>query len=246
MGAGRMTEEAEGSGYDASPYVPPGADLPALRRSAAECRGCPLFREATQTVFGLGEPSARLVLVGEQPGDQEDRRGRPFVGPAGRVLDRALAEAGIDPDDAYVTNAVKHFKFHLRERGRRRMHETPTMRETGACRPWLVAELRLVAPDLVVALGATAGKALLGSGFRVTRQRGRLLPFPGDDASTAAVWREALGDAGIRLLATIHPSAVLRAEDRDEVYAGLVADLRVAARALDGRALDGRALDGRG
>lgn len=231
-----MSEEEPGAGYDASPFVPSGADLAALRRSAADCRGCPLFRDATQTVFGLGEPSARLVLVGEQPGDQEDRRGRPFVGPAGRVLDRALEEAGIDPGDAYVTNAVKHFKFRLQERGKRRMHETPTMREMGACRPWLVAELRLVAPDLVVALGATAGKALLGSGFRVTQQRGRLLPFPdpGATGAGAGAWQEALGDAPIQVVATIHPSAVLRADDREAVYSGLVSDLRVAAQALDG------------
>ncbi|OII66638.1 UdgX family uracil-DNA binding protein [Streptomyces sp. CC77] len=206
--------------YTAAPFVPEGAGLAELREAAGGCRGCPLHEAATQTVFGTGSAHARVLLIGEQPGDQEDRQGRPFVGPAGRVLDRALAEAGIDPDDAYVTNAVKHFKYaHVPERGKRRIHKAPTLRETTACKPWLDAEVRLVDPDVLVALGATAGKALLGSSFRVTRQRGLLLPY------------EERGDC---LVATIHPSAVLRAGDRDReaAYAGLVSDLAVAAEAL--------------
>ncbi|WP_236242789.1 UdgX family uracil-DNA binding protein [Streptomyces sp. CC228A] len=213
------TQRPEGA-YTAEPFVPEGAGLAELREAAGGCRGCPLHEAATQTVFGAGSAHARVLLIGEQPGDQEDRQGRPFVGPAGRVLDRALDEAGIDPDDTYVTNAVKHFKFaHVPERGKRRIHKAPTLREATACKPWLDAEVRLVDPDVLVALGATAGKALLGSSFRVTRQRGILLPY------------EERGDC---LVATIHPSAVLRAGDRDReaAYAGLVSDLAVAAEAL--------------
>jgi DNA polymerase len=207
--------------YDATPYVPHGAPLPGLREAAAGCHGCPLFRDATQTVFGAGDASARVVLVGEEPGDQEDRQGAPFVGPAGRVLTRAVDEAGIDPDQTYVTNAVKHFTFtRTPERGKRRIHKPPSMREMSACRPWLEAELDAVEPEVIVALGATAGKALFGSGFRVTRDRGVPLTLPAHHGET--------------VVATLHPSAVLRAqgEDRDAAYAGLVADLRVAARAL--------------
>ncbi|MGK5533703.1 UdgX family uracil-DNA binding protein [Streptomyces sp. URMC 129] len=218
----RKTTSTDGAGpgtYDASPYVPADADLAALRRAAAGCEGCPLYRDATQTVFGSGDATARVLLVGEQPGDQEDRRGEPFVGPAGRLLARALDEAGIDPDETYVTNAVKHFKFTRTGPGKRRIHKPPTLRELTACKPWLLGELREVAPEVVVALGATAGKALRGSSFRVTRERGVPLPMPD-------------GGDGV-LVATIHPSAVLRAdEDRDAVYEGLVADLRVAAGAL--------------
>jgi len=206
--------------YDAGPYIPDKADLTALRRAAAECRGCPLYADATQAVFGQGEPSARTVLVGEQPGDQEDRQGRPFVGPAGRVLDRALEQAGLDRGDVYVTNAVKHFKFTVSERGKRRIHKQPTLREVAACRPWLHAELELLSPKIVVALGATAAKALMGPDFRVTRQRGKLLT-PGTPLD------------GAHVLATIHPSAVLRAgEDREAMYQGLVADLAVVAGSL--------------
>ncbi|WP_055587950.1 UdgX family uracil-DNA binding protein [Peterkaempfera griseoplana] len=211
-------------GYDAAPFVPEGADLARLRSAAAGCRGCPLHLQATQTVFGAGEPSSAMVLVGEQPGDVEDRRGRPFVGPAGKVLDRALAEAGIDPGEVYVTNAVKHFKFVLQERGKRRMHEAPSRREVTACRPWLVAELRLVSPRVVVALGATAAKALLGPSFRVTREHGVVLPLPPLDGV----------DPEVEVVATTHPSAVLRADDRESVYAGMVADLRVAAGVVGG------------
>ncbi|MGK5628615.1 UdgX family uracil-DNA binding protein [Streptomyces sp. URMC 123] len=220
-----MTDPAES--YDATPFLPgrAGASLTALRRAAADCRGCPLHRDATQTVFGAGRADARVMLVGEQPGDQEDRQGHPFVGPAGHVLDRALAEAGIDPDLAYVTNAVKHFKFEQAARGKRRIHKAPDLRELTACRPWLAAELRAVDPELIVLLGATAGKALFGSSFRVTRQRGVLLPCPPLDGEGE--------ERADRVVATIHPSAVLRADDRESVYAGLVSDLRVVAAALD-------------
>ncbi|RSN52459.1 uracil-DNA glycosylase [Actinomadura sp. WAC 06369] len=212
------------------------SDLRTLRDAAAGCRGCDLYRDATRTVFGEGGPDGRVVLVGEQPGDQEDRRGAPFVGPAGRVLDRALEEAGIERGDVYVTNAVKHFKF-TRTSGKRRIHQPPNAGEMRACRPWLVAELRILEPDVVVSLGATAGKALLGSSFRVTKERGRLMPLPDlESLGTPAAAKEAgdgpPGGGGARLLATIHPSAVLRAEDRDAVYAGLLDDLRIAAGAL--------------
>ncbi|MER6923313.1 UdgX family uracil-DNA binding protein [Streptomyces spiralis] len=195
---------------------------PALRRAAAECRGCPLHLNATQTVFGAGDADARVMLVGEQPGDQEDRQGKPFVGPAGRLLDRALAEAGIDPDETYVTNAVKHFKFTQAEPRKRRIHKAPSLREMTACGPWLAAELAVVEPELIVVLGATAGKALLGSSFRVGEVRGTVLE------------REIHGRPE-RLVPTVHPSSVLRAqddEDRKAAYGGLVADLKVAARAL--------------
>ncbi|MBB5938033.1 DNA polymerase [Streptomyces zagrosensis] len=223
-GAGARKAAEPEQAYDAGPFVPARAKLPGLRKAAADCRGCPLHAPATQTVFGAGDADARVVLIGEQPGDQEDRKGHPFVGPAGHVLTRALDEAGIDPDKTYVTNAVKHFKFeHVPERGKRRIHKPPSLREMGACKPWLAAELALIEPEVLVALGATAGKALLGSSFRVTKQRGLLLPCPAIGAYETA------GDC---LVATIHPSAVLRADDREAAFAGLVSDLRVAAEAL--------------
>ncbi|MGP3968742.1 UdgX family uracil-DNA binding protein [Streptomyces sp. 6N223] len=221
-GAGRTPGPGPGpEAYDAAPYVPAGAGLPELRSAAGGCHGCPLFREATQTVFGSGDADARAVLVGEEPGDQEDRRGQPFVGPAGRVLMRAIDEAGIDPLETYITNAVKHFKFQRPGGGKRRIHKPPSLREMSACKPWLDAELRVIDPEVVVALGATAGKTLLGPSFRVTKQRGVPQPPPGGE--------------GPLVVATIHPSAVLRADeaDREAAYAGLVSDLRVAARALD-------------
>ncbi|MCZ7461691.1 UdgX family uracil-DNA binding protein [Streptomyces sp. WMMC940] len=226
-GAGDGPGGPSGDAYDATPFLPGRrARLTGLRKAAAGCRGCPLFRNATQTVFGEGGAGASVFLLGEQPGDQEDRQGRPFVGPAGAVLARALSDAGIDPAHAYVTNAVKHFKFTVPEGRKRRIHKAPNLREITACRPWLLEELRLVSPEVVVALGASAGKALLGSSFRVSERRGALLPWPDPGEGGGAA-------PGVRgLVATIHPSAVLRADDRDEVYGGLVADLRVVADAL--------------
>jgi uracil-DNA glycosylase len=174
----------------AADFVPPGAGLDALREAALGCRGCPLHEAATQTVFSKGPASARLVLVGEQPGDIEDRRGEPFVGPAGKLLDRALEAAGLDPADTYTTNAVKHFKFRMSDDGKRRIHVTPDGFDVGACRPWLVAEFAVLTPDLVVALGATAAKAMFGPAFRVTRSRGVLMPWPTSAATTRTTARE--------------------------------------------------------
>ncbi|MEU5311158.1 UdgX family uracil-DNA binding protein [Streptomyces sp. NPDC021562] len=215
------TTGAPEEAYTATPFLPDGREpsLTALRRAAAGCRGCPLHRDATGTVFGKGRAHARVMLVGEQPGDQEDRQGEPFVGPAGKLLDRALADAGLDPADAYVTNAVKHFKFTRTGPRKRRIHRTPSLREMSACAPWLAAELAVVAPELIVVLGATAGKALLGSSFRVGEVRGTVLE------------REIHGRPE-RLLPTVHPSSVLRSDDRAQAYQGLVADLEVAARTL--------------
>ncbi|MFF4586605.1 UdgX family uracil-DNA binding protein [Streptomyces sp. NPDC001388] len=215
MVATRAPEDA----CTAEPFVPDHGGLTALRRAAAGCRGCPLHRDATRTVFGAGPADARVMLVGEQPGDQEDRQGKPFVGPAGKLLDRALAEAGIDAGEAYVTNAVKHFKFTRAEPRKRRIHQAPTLREAAACGPWLAAEPAVVEPELVVVLGATAGKTLLGSSFRVTEVRGTVL-------------EEEIHGRRERLVPTVHPSSVLRADDREAAYRGLVADLEVAARAL--------------
>jgi DNA polymerase len=212
----------------AQEWVPPSPrSVEELKAAAAGCEGCELYADATQTVFGRGAPHARIVFVGEQPGDVEDQHGLPFVGPAGRLLREAVDDAGLDPADLYITNSVKHFRHVLR--GRRRIHETPGPAHIAACRPWLVAEFSLLKPDLVVALGATAAKALFGPAFRVTRSRGQLMPWP----ATA----EHPGDfpvAEIRAMATIHPSAVLRADNRDIAYAGLVEDLRVVAAVLAG------------
>ena len=202
---------------DATPFLPSRHSLKALREAAAGCRGCHLWRPATQTVFGEGAARARVMLVGEQPGDREDREGHPFVGPAGRELDRALEAAGIDRRSAYVTNVVKHFKFE--ERGKRRIHATPKKFEIDACRPWLDEELRVVKPEALVILGATAGKALLGGKFTIRDSRGR--PLESDFAPL--------------VVATIHPSAILRAPDdeaRRREREGLEADLRLVARAL--------------
>ena len=206
----------------AAPFVPATASLTELASAMDGCRGCPLWEPATQAVPGAGPESARVVLVGEQPGDQEDLQGRPFVGPAGRLLDSALEEAGVDRSLAYVTNAVKHFKF--RAQGKRRIHASPDTWEVRACTPWLQAEMALLKPEVVVLLGATAGKAVFGPSFRVTQSRGVLLPWPpsGDDARFGSG----------RALATLHPSAVLRADDHDAAFAGLVADLRVVAGVL--------------
>jgi uracil-DNA glycosylase len=200
------------------PAIPARGGVKALREAAAGCRACPLWRDATQTVFGSGPARADVMLIGEQPGDREDREGEPFVGPAGHLLDRALESAGIDPAATYKTNVVKHFKW--KPRGKRRIHQTPSKLEIDACRPWLDAELDRVRPEVVGLLGATAAKALLGPGFRVSRQRGELLEV---EFAPVAV-------------ATYHPSSVLRAsdEDRDEAFAELVADLRVLAGAAEG------------
>ena len=193
------------------------ARLAALAAEAAECRNCGLWEHATQTVFGEGNPETRIVLVGEQPGDAEDRAGQPFVGPAGRVLDEALSAAGLDREDLYLTNAVKHFKW--KAKGKRRIHERPNRAEVVACRPWLDAELSIVHPAVLVVLGATAGQALFGSKFRVGAARESTLDYE-----------------GVPVVATIHPSAVLRAPDagaREEMQGGLVKDLE-KARALAG------------
>ncbi len=199
--------------------MPNGADIAALRAAVPACRGCELWEPATQVVFSAGNAHGRVVMVGEQPGDVEDREGIPFVGPAGRLLQRAVDEAGLPREELYVTNAVKHFRFE--QRGKRRIHQTPELAHIVACKPWLRAELREVDPELVVVLGATAARALLGSTFRVTRERG-----------TVIVRETTLGDR--RFLATVHPSSVLRVPDgdREAAYAALVADLRVAAEAL--------------
>jgi uracil-DNA glycosylase len=200
----------------AEAFLPRRRDIPALRRAAASCKGCDLWRDATQTVFGKGRSDAPMVLVGEQPGDQEDRRGDPFVGPAGRLLDRGLELAGIEPDGVYTTNVVKHFKWE--PRGKRRIHKTPSRWEVAACRPWLHAELDALTPKVVVLLGATAAKAVFGPGFRVTQERGEVREGPG----------------GVPSVATIHPSAILRAQaaDREREVEGFVHDLRAAARLL--------------
>jgi uracil-DNA glycosylase len=202
---------------DATPFLPQRPSLKALKEAARECRGCHLWRPATQTVFGEGRKSSRVMLVGEQPGDKEDLAGKPFVGPAGRELDRGLEAAGIERRDAYVTNVVKHFKFE--ERGRRRIHQTPKRFEIDACRPWLEAELDVMKPEALVLLGAVAAKALLGSSFKVTQHRGELL-----DSDLAPI-----------VSATIHPSAILRQRDdasRAAEREAFARDLRVVAGAL--------------
>jgi len=201
----------------ARPARPPDtASLGALREAARRCTACHLYKRATQTVFGEGSKGATMMLVGEQPGDYEDVAGKPFVGPAGKIMDRALEEAGIDRSKVYVTNAVKHFKWE--PRGKRRIHQKPNSREIAACRPWLEAELRVVKPKLVVAMGATAAQTIFGPSFRVTRERGKLL------SSKLAP----------RVLATVHPSSLLRQPDeesRERKYKLFVADLRAALRA---------------
>jgi uracil-DNA glycosylase family protein len=212
---------------ESASFVPAGADLETLRLAARSCTGCDLYRDATQTVFGRGRAKARVVLVGEQPGDVEDKRGEPFVGPAGVLLRRAIGDVGLDPDELYITNAVKHFKHRVA--GKRRIHQTPDRVEIVACRPWLLAEFAQLDPKIVVALGATAGQALLGPSFRVTRSRGVLMPWP-ESAYHPEDFAQPGGSA--QVLATLHPSAILRADDRDAAYAGFVKDLQIAAGAL--------------
>jgi len=200
----------------AADFLPARLSLPALRDAAAGCRGCHLWEIGTQTVFGEGAPGAEVMLVGEQPGDQEDRAGKPFVGPAGRVLDDALVESGIDRSTTYVTNAVKHFKWQAR--GKRRIHQKPNWTEMTACRPWLEAEIAVVKPRVLVLLGATAAQSLLGRQFRVTQHRGELLESDLAEAVTA----------------TVHPSSILRGEpsEREANFAAFVDDLRVVAKLL--------------
>jgi DNA polymerase len=211
--------------------------LDGLRAAAAGCRACELWEPATQTVFGEGPETARVVFVGEQPGDQEDRKGEPFVGPAGRLLDRALGDAGIDRRDAYITNAVKHFRFTPTPK--RRIHQTPGPEHIAACRPWLEAEFAVLKPEVVVCLGATAAKALISPSFKITKERGRLMPWAPPGVAAA---EQGIADADVDedaphqtwMLATAHPSMVLRIpdENRAAAYDALVADLRVVAGAL--------------
>jgi uracil-DNA glycosylase len=206
-----------GGERSAAPFVPETKSLKSLNASAHECRGCDLYKTATQVVFGAGPKAARAMFVGEQPGDQEDRQGEPFVGPAGAMLDKALADAGIPRDQVYVTNAVKHFKWE--PRGKRRIHKKPRASEIKACRPWLEAELKAVRPVVVVCLGATAAQSLLGAKFKLMQQRGQLV--------SSAI--------ASQVVATIHPSAVLRAPDpegRRAAYEMLVSDLKIVAKAL--------------
>ncbi len=212
---------------------PTGVGLDGLRSAAAGCRACELGEPATQTVFGEGPETARVVLVGEQPGDQEDRRGEPFVGPAGKLLDRALADAGIDRRDAYVTNAVKHFRFTAK--GKRRIHQTPGPEHLRACRPWLESEFVVLKPEVVVCLGATAAKSLISPSFRITKDRGHLLPWtPPGAAAGADADEDEDAPSQTWMLATTHPSAILRTpdENRAAAYEALVADLAVVAHAL--------------
>ena len=199
--------------------VPHTTNLAELRRAAAGCRACDLWKNATQTVFGEGKSAATVMFVGEQPGDQEDRQGHPFVGPAGRILDQALEEAGIDRAEVYVTNVVKHFKWSPAERGKRRIHKKPRYSEIQACRPWLDAELNAVKPEVLVCLGASAAQGLLGRDFRVTRDRGKLIASP----------------LAPHVIATVHPSSILRAQDDESRHVEMrafVQDLKQVARLL--------------
>jgi len=217
--AGSPDDANPGGQRSAAPFVPATTSLRTLSAAAHECRGCDLYKTATQVVFGAGPRTAHVMFVGEQPGDQEDRQGAPFVGPAGMLLDKALEEAGIPRSDVYVTNAVKHFKWE--PRGKRRIHKKPRISEVKACRPWLEAELRAVKPAVIVCLGATAAQALLGPQFKLMRHRGELVPSPLPEAH--------------HVVATIHPSSVLRAPDaegRRAAFEMLVSDLRVVAQAV--------------
>jgi len=216
----KKTAKPTGSAAD---FIPPRPTLSKLRAASKDCRGCDLFKLGTQTVFGEGPASARVMVVGEQPGDQEDKAGRPFVGPSGKLLDRAFDAAGIDRDDLYVTNAVKHFKWARDARTKRRIHKTPSVGEVRACHPWLEQEIALVRPHVIVCLGATAAKALLGRDFSVMKKRGVPVKSP---------WAPAI-------IATVHPSAVLRAPTDQRALAErmFVADIRKVARLLDQEAV---------
>jgi uracil-DNA glycosylase family protein len=203
----------EGDGT-AAPLVPPRPSFKNLREAAAGCKACPLWESGTQTVFGEGAAHAEVVFVGEQPGDREDLEGRPFVGPAGKLLDEGLEEAGIERSKVYVTNVVKHFKW--KPQGKRRIHQKPNWREIAACRPWLDAEVAVLKPRVLVCLGATAAQALLGRDFRVSRQRGELVDSP----------------LAERTIATVHPSSILRAEDREAQFREFVRDLETVAKLI--------------
>jgi len=212
---------AKRSQQTAAPLIPPNPTIPKLRAAAANCRACDLWKRGTQTVFGEGNAKARIMLVGEQPGDQEDIQGRPFVGPAGKILDKALAEAGIDREDVYVTNAVKHFKWE--PRGKRRIHKKPNSIEIAACKPWLEAEIEVVHPQVIVCLGATAAQALLGREFKVSTQRGVWVPSP----------------LAPFMMATVHPSSLLRAPDEETrrlETRRFIADLKLVHNALEKQA----------
>ena len=213
MASAKTSREEPATKTSAVSWVPVTKDLVALSDAAQACRGCDLYARATQVVFGEGPRNSKVVMVGEQPGDDEDRKGHPFVGPSGRLLSKAMHEAGLDREKIYVTNAVKHFKFV--ERGKRRIHAKPSGIEISACRPWLEAELTAIKPELVVCLGATAAQALMGRSFRITAERGKFFPHP---------WAK-------ELTATVHPSAVLRSPERyDEEYELFVRDLRAVAQ----------------
>ena len=202
---------------DASEFLPSRRTLPALRKASHDCRGCDLWRDATQTVFGEGPAKAELMLVGEQPGDREDREGEPFVGPAGALLRHVLDDAGIDPEATYITNAVKHFKW--RPRGKRRLHQTPRVGEIEACKPWVEAEIEAVSPRALVALGATAARSLFGPGIKVTQARGKPVETPLAPIATV----------------TIHPSAILRlrgSDEREDAMAAMSGDLRAVVEEL--------------
>lgn len=202
----------------AAPLVPPHPTFPKLRVAAAGCTACDLYKRATQTVFGEGAAHAKIVFVGEQPGDKEDLEGKPFVGPAGRLLDQALEAAGIDRREVYVTNAVKHFKWE--PRGKRRIHKKPNQLEIMACRPWLEAEIAVVKPEVIVCLGATAAQSLLGRGFKVTERRGEAIPH----------------ELAPYVVATVHPSSILRAPDEDKRHDGMarfIEDLRKVRAAME-------------
>jgi uracil-DNA glycosylase family protein len=215
-----MAKKGGSEGVSALQFLPARITMTSLREAARKCQGCPLFQNATQTVFGQGDRSARVFFVGEQPGHDEDLQGKPFVGPAGRILDQALASAHIDRGDAYVTNVVKHFKWEAK--GKRRMHKKPSAREIAACLPWLEKEIELIKPQVLVCLGATAAQALLGRDFKVSVLRGRVVP-----CKFAA-----------QALATVHPSSILRqptSEDRHRAMDQFVADLKVVAGLLNGK-----------
>jgi len=212
-----MIDRARKPAKSAADFLPDSLDLDEMAAAVQRCRGCELYKNATQAVFGAGSPQARVVMIGEQPGDQEDQVGQPFVGPAGRLLDEVLEQVGIARNDVYITNAVKHFKW--KPGGKRRLHAKPSAREMAACRPWLEAELESIHPDVIVCLGATAAQSLLGPAFRITRERGQFLRAGGAS----------------QVLATYHPSAILRAPDADaraQMRKDFVADLRKVARRL--------------